>query len=548
MTVRYAPYTLTLRSPAVLTSLGSPANGSQTLPFIPGAALRGAAARKLGAPDLDDECMQVFRTVILDGGVRFLNAYPRAGQRRALPASVSLGVPKGAFVDPLVAWDLAAFTGEAETPETWPEEALSALPDPFITLGAARPIRVQPVLGSRIHQQRDRVHGRAWKEERDGLEETHGTVFSFEYLEAHQEFEGLVQVHGNNNKECDAWIDTVKGALSGPILLGRSRRSGYGGDATIAWGTTRERETEGQGLVNKDLPIDSIFRVLLTSPYVGRNLDSGQLDPAQLKTEVETAFADRAVVIRHRWRFELAGGFNRKWRLELPQALTCAAGSVLVIKTVAPITYSELLAVEHAGLGERRTEGFGRLLLLQGPTQRLTLHAPSSAAQVVPKAEPSEFVQFVEARLLDMAIAQAIDEEAARAVKNSTRPFPTPSLLGRLRSVMRGEPQDALSKLQTWLAQEEPHALRRPAMEQLERCRIAEGKRLSVWLREIADAQNIQQLRHSLRFDALAQRSHVISEATAIKHLTMRAPWIRARLIESTLAALARKQRPRRSQ
>lgn len=550
MIFRYAPYTLSLRSPALLTSLGGDPNSSRTLPFIPGSALRGAAARGLGDPAGDAGRLRAFRTVILDGSVRFLNAYPRAGGRRTLPTPVSLQVDRNGSTgssSEMSAWDLAAFTGDPDADEApWPEVAMSSLAEPFVSLGAAQPLRVQPARGSRIHQQRDRSRGRAWKEDRDGREEAHGAIFAFEFLEAGQEFDGFVQVCGDDDAVCDSLISTVKNALTEPVLLGRSRRAGYGGDAAIAWGTPRDREVDGQGLAGSDLQADAVFRVLLTSPYVGRDPETGQMDPSQFEREIVARLEDRVAIIRRRWRFDLAGGFNRKWRLELPQVLACAAGSVLVLKATAPIPFADLLAVEHAGLGERRAEGFGRLVFLQAPVQRLALRTPSASARPAPTGQPPDLVRFVEARILDSAIERAIKEETVRLAR-SAKASPSPSLLGRLRTAMRQEPESALGTLRTWLAQEGDHRLKRPAMDQLERCRIGNGERLSGWLREMAGGQSDQPLATLLRLDALVQRCHVVSEATAREHWASRTPWIRARLVDSTLAALARKQRDRRS-
>lgn len=550
MIFRYAPYTLSLRSPAVLTSLGGDPNSARTLPFIPGSALRGAVARGLGDPQGDAERLRRFRTVIIDGTVRYLNAYPRAGGRRTLPTPVSLQVDRNGPIGSsgeTSAWDLAALTGDPDADEaTWPEVAMSSLAEPFISLGAAQPLRVQPVHGSRIHQQRDRSRGRAWKEDRDGREEAHGAIFAFEFLDAGQEFDGFVQVCGNDGAICDSLISTVKNALTESVLLGRSRRAGYGGDAAIAWSAPRDREVDGQGLVGGALPADAVFRVLLTSQYVGRDPETGQMDASQIEHEIVAALEDRVAIVRRRWRFDLAGGFNRKWRLELPQALACAAGSVLVLKAIAPIPFADLLAVEHRGLGERRAEGFGRLVVLQAPVQRVALRTPSASARPAPTGQPPALVRFVEARILDSAIGRAIKEEAARLARSSTA-SPSPSLLGRLRTAMREEPESALGTLRTWLAPEGHHRLKRPAMDQLERCRIGNGERLSGWLREMAAGQSDQQLATLLRLDALVQRCHVVSEATAREHWVSRTPWVRARLVDSTLAALARKQRERRS-
>jgi CRISPR-associated protein Csx10 len=548
--VRYLPYTLALRAPAILTGFGGDRNSSRTLPFIPGSALRGVVAQALGDPGDDAERLARFRAFVLGGAVRFLHAYPRASGRRSLPAPISLRVDETDPVDPtgaVRARDLAAFTGEETADgEDWPEGALSALPESFVTIGAARPVLVKPVRGSRIHQQRDRARGRAWKVERDGREEAHGTVFAFEYLEAGQEFEGLVQIRAESDAGCDDLARRVQDRLCGPILLGRSRRGGYGGDATISWGAARSREVEGQGVINSDLPADAEFRVLLTSAYLGRDPDTGQADPACLGAEIVASLGRRAEVVRHRWSFETVGGFNRKWRLELPQALACSAGSVVVLRSTAPIPLRDLLHLEHAGLGERRVEGFGRLVLLHAaPRSSLALQAPVPTGRTTPPAAAPEIVRLAEERIVDGALDRAIREEAERLARTAESP-PSASLLGRLRNALRADPETALATLRVWVSEDGDAGLRRPAMDQLRRCRLRADerrRRLSSWLFAMAGERDDTELARLLRFDALAQRCHVISEDSVHEHLARRAPWVRARLVDAVLAALARRWR-----
>lgn len=548
MICRYVPYTLSLRAPVVLAAIEGDPNSTRSLPYVPGSALRGAAARGLGDPGQDAERALTFRTVILDGSVRFLNAYPRAG-RRTLPTPVSLRIDKTNAIGALgeiQAWDLAAFDTDEES---WPVEPRSAVPEPFVSIGAAQPLRVQPARGSRIHQQRERSRGRAWKKEHDdGREEARGTVFAFEFLEGGQEFDGVIQIRGEDDATCDALAASVQGALQTPILLGRSRRSGYGGDATISWGAVREREVEGQGFVNTDLPSGTVFRALLTSPYVGRDPDTGQIDATRIEAEIVAALGGRVEVVRRRWNFERVGGFNRKWRLELPQALACAAGSVLVLRTSAHLPRADLLAVEHAGLGERRVEGFGRAVFLGAPVPMQMLRAPGTGtAPRAPEGDASELVRFAERRVLDAAVQRAVEEEAVRLANGATA-LPTPSVLGRLRNAMRADPEQSLATLRAWLAPEGPARLKRPAMAQLERCRLKDDRRrLSDWLREMAAQEDGGQLAKQLRIEAIAQRSSIISEVTANEHLTRRAPAIRSRFVDTALAALARRTRKERS-
>jgi CRISPR-associated protein Csx10 len=552
MICRYLPYTLSLRAPAVLAAIEGDPNSTRSLPYVPGSALRGAAARGLGDPGKDAEHARTFRTVILDGSVRFLNAYPRAVGRRTLPTPVSLRIDKtdvGALGE-IKAWDLAAFDCERDTDEeSWPVEPRSAVPEPFVSIGAAQPLRVQPARGSRIHQQRERSRGRAWKKEHeDGREEAHGAVFAFEFLEGGQEFDGVIQIRGEDDAACDALAASVQGALQAPILLGRSRRSGYGGDATISWGAVREREVEGQGFVNADLPSGTEFRALLTSPYVGRDPDTGQIDATRVEAEIVEALGGRVEVVRRRWSFERVGGFNRKWRLELPQTLACAAGSVLVLRTSARVPRTDLLAVEHAGLGERRVEGFGRAIFLGAPVRKQMLRTPGTgAAPRAPEGDASELVRFAERRILDAAVQRAVEEEAVR-LANGVTALPTSSVLGRLRNAMRADPEQALATLRAWLAPEGPARLKRPAMVQLERCRLKDDRsRLSDWLREMAAQEDGGQLAKQLRLETIAQRSSIISEVTANEHLTRRAPAIRSRFVDTALAALARRTRKEKS-
>lgn len=547
MICRYLPYTLRLRAPALLATVDGDPNSSTSLPYVPGAALRGAVARALGDPGSDEERARAFRTLILDGQVRYLNAYPRVADRRSLPAPISLRIDKAAAGSSgeLVTWDLAAF-GPEDDP-AWPDDARATLSEPFVSIGAAQPRRVQPEMDNRFHHQRERARGRAWKVEyADGREEAYGALFAFEFLEAGQQFDGMVQISGDDPAACDALTASVQEALAGTILVGRSRRGGYGGDATLTWGTAREREVEGQGVVNADLSAGTVFRTLLVSPYIGRDPEVGQIDPVRLEAEVCDALGGRVTVVRRCWAFERVGGFNRKWRLELPQAQACAAGSVLVLRTQQRVARSELLAVEHRGLGERRVEGFGRVVFLDAPVRTQILRTSRSMAELpeVPSEVP-EVVHLTQRRMLDAAVARAIDEHAAR-LANAATSLPTPSVIGRLRNVLRVEPELALGTLEAWLAPVGDARLRAPAMAQLERCRLngdGGGRRLADWLRDLATSRDNGWLSDQLGLHAIAQRCALISEDTAREHLRRSGSAIRARLANGALASLARRSR-----
>jgi hypothetical protein len=221
---------------------------------------------------------------------------------------------------------------------------------------------------------------------------------------------------------------------------------------------------------------------------------------------------------------------------------------VLVLETSKPIPLTDFLEVEHSGLGERRVEGFGRVTFLDAPSSTFVLREPAPAPVKPPQeGDVPELVRFAEARIVDAAVERAIQEEAARLARNA-KGIPSSSLLGRLRNAMRTEPETALRTILAWLTDDgSRNQLKRPAMQQLERCRLSGGPRLSEWLRRMAGGNDGQQLAAALRLGALVQRCHIVSEATAREHLAGRDYAVRARLIDSVLAALSREQRRGRS-
>ncbi len=544
MIYRYLPYTLTLQSPAIISALGGDPNSSSTLPFIPGAAVRGAMAKSLGDPGNDATKQREFHDLIFGGRVRYFHAYPSRDELRSVPVPLSLRRKKD---DPgnhqFDLFDLAAFEGhpaEDDDPDScWPEEQLAPLAQRFLTIGSAQPVILQTNMSARLHHQRDRQKGRAWKDQQG---HTHGTIFAFESIHAGQTFQGVIQVRGETDEEVNRTELRVKELLGSLMLVGRSRRAGYGGMAALAWGNVRHREVQGVGReglrpVAGDIPKGDSFRLLLTAAAIVHHPETGHLDPAALPALIETQLQGKAKVVRTRWAFEPMGGFNRKWRLELPQTLAVSAGSVFVLEAVQPIPHGDLLALEHEGLGERKEEGFGRLLFLDKPVQRLTLRKPKEGEPVsVGDAPPPPLVLAIEAKIVWTQVVRTIEERAAE-VAASAKNLPSNSLIGRLRTPLRGDPKEALETLKLWLREgSEAEPLKKPAMEQLERCQVGGHGNLAQWILRATDSEQILSWLHT---DVLVQRNHIVSEQSAGDGLAKRSPEISAKLMDAVLAALA---------
>jgi CRISPR-associated protein Csx10 len=551
---RYLPYTLTLKSPAIITTLGGDPNSSSTLPFIPGSAVRGAVARALGDPGEDTCRQQEFQDLVLGGKVRYLHAYPSADGRRAVPVPVPLRRKKdepagGASMNVM---DLTSFDGhpvvDKDPGEYWPEEQLVPLGPWFVTIGAAQPVLLYPRMSARIHHQRDRQKGRAWK---DAQGNTHGAIFAFESLDAGQSFQGVIQLRGETDQELEQTEKRIRALLGTVILVGRSRRAGYGGTAEIQWESSRGREIVGSGTralqpAARDISKHEHFRLLLTSACIARHAHTGQIDPAAVVELIEGRLDGRARVVRRRWSFEPIGGFNRKWRLELPQVLAVSAGSVFLLEAVQHIPADDLRAIENEGLGERREEGYGRILFLDAPLASITLRVPQEIPSInTGTGQPPQLVSDIEARIVWAHVARKIEEAAAVFAERAVSP-PTNSLIGRLRTPLRGKPEEAIRTLTTWLRSEnEAERLKRPAMEQLERCRVkvdSEWKDLAAW---IMDAIHGEKVLAWLNADVLAQRCHIVSEESAKGVLKERSLEISGKLIDAVLAALAVRNKTR---
>lgn len=542
MITRYFPFTLTLGAPLLATDLGGDPNSATSMQHIPGSAIRGAVARAAG------NNATLLRELVLSGAVRYLNAYPVESNERALPSPRSLRSVKGKQPSrdgSVSLYDLAAFSRvpdeEHDTEGIWPEEDLASDVPAFLVRvgGQMQPADVR--MSSRVHQQRDRSKGHAWKRG----EEAQGTIFSYEAIEPGQVFRGIVLVEGGDDAEVTERFERVRERLPDPLLLGRSRRAGYGGDAVVVWGRARPREVEDWPVIANDVPAGETFRALLTAPYVGRDQRTGQSDPAALGPELLERLGNRDERVRCklvavRGADGVVGGYNRTWGLPLPQAPTMATGTVVVLEANEPVPFRDLVAIEHAGLGERRTEGFGRVCFLQPAYKRVLIQRPQARAKR-PNSTPPALITQIQERLLQDRLDRELTTRAAQLAKSASQ-RPSTALIGRLRTALRREPGSAVRTLTDWLGDGEG-ALRPPAMRQLERCRITPNgstTTLRDWLRRGPEARQLGQL---LRFDAIAQSTafDVAQPSRAALDSQAQAIWLR--LVDTTLEVMARRNR-----
>jgi CRISPR-associated protein Csx10 len=559
----YLLFDLTLRSPAIVSTPSADPNSAASQLFIPGSTIRGAFAAWLIAAG-EDSTGELFRRLVLSGMVRYLHAYPKISGARGLPIPLSWKSPKD---KPRVAIDLAGYLGKPteETDaedfgEAWPVSALASCGGNFVSTSVDSGSRTLDSVQTRarVHQQRDRAKGRAWS---DPQEHTHGAIFAYECIEERQTFTGMIQVTDAAASD----VDRIKKFLAEPILVGRSRRAGYGGDGFISEVREFTREFAGaSGGLTTDVPVGARFRVLLTSAYVGRHPRTGQVDPTALEHDLVDALGGHVVVERWRWAFETVGTFNRKWALETPQVLAVRGGSVVVLRATQNVSLSALHAVEHDGLGERRVEGFGRVVFLAHADDHDTLIRLKSAEDSLPAAMPansterSPQLRFLETRIVLEAARAELDRVSRLDIAKTATKLPSNSLLGRLRAPLRGaldedSAQQCLQTLATWCGTGQG-ALKDRARDGLKQCRVKVGetdKQLLDWLAGLATVPNGQTgwtmlltaTGNQASVSAIATRHHLTSVEAAKNILETNAASLRVHFIDAVLAAMARRNR-----
>jgi CRISPR-associated protein Csx10 len=294
--------------PVLANTLGGEPNSANSLYYIPGGLLRGAAINAYSKTrNAGDD---TFRRLFLDGSTRFLNAYPVSSNGRSLPLPVQYKKPKY--------FDASSFGNVV----------------------GGKIVALEEELQINVHTQRDAELGHATT--------ARGAVYRYIALPARMKFEGAVLTAS----QADA--DEIEALLKNkPILLGKARTAGYG-HAEIQTGKL-EGWSEGNPSAkpNGTITLTFVSPAIIRDPYGQASLDIQLALQARLGVDVS--------IIRSFHRAEVVGGFNRTWGLPLPQTLAIAAGSVFEIKANA--SSESLQKLEETGLGERRAEGFGRIAI-----------------------------------------------------------------------------------------------------------------------------------------------------------------------------------------
>ncbi|MDZ8227615.1 RAMP superfamily CRISPR-associated protein [Nostoc sp. ChiVER01] len=432
--------TLSLRTqqPILATSFAGDPNSDVSYSYIPGSMIRGAVIgrymKQHSLSELNLAKDEVKRLFFDGNSTCYLNAYLQSKEgKRTLPIPRSWFKEKNTELtdeSPLRVYDFSLDKGdELETPKPFGEG--------FWTKERGMITHYKENRRINIHNHRDRKKGRSRQGE--------GEIFRYEAIDSEQTFQAVILC----SSETDAQVIRNLLAKSPDIWLGGSQSAGYGHTQIHISNIIDAADWNEVNIpVDDDDRTDRKFlTATLLSDLILRD-DWGQYAiippstkheiPAPLTRELKKILGGEIQPIRCFSSSTIVGGFNRKWGLPLPTVTALAAGSVFVFKLENSLTSEQIQVIETKGIGERKTEGFGRVTINWLNQEDFILKVPDPISDTsVPKLE-TDSSHNLAAQMAERLLHKKLDEALQKYLgRNSIKGDIRNSQLSRLEFVAR---------------------------------------------------------------------------------------------------------------
>jgi CRISPR-associated protein Csx10 len=516
-------YTIELLEPLLANSLAGDANSAQSLRYVPGSLVRGAVIGEYlkGDQTAFDAGRDDLRRLFFDARTRYLHAYPVLNDgQRSLPAPLAwhkLKTPDQP--EPREGSELFDLSINEERQK----QLVGVSGDGFCGLRNERAVWVEVGEHLNIHNQRDAIFGRAT--------EDRGAVFRYEALPAGLKLKGIVLTEFAEDAA------KIKDLLDGKTFrFGKSRTAGYGAarvevneDLSVDWTEAGnsvvgvDEPTDGadylpseSGLSDAEaLPdsspaptprsYDQFILTMLSETLVCDANGQPSLDPLPaLRRKLGSQYTLTMDNERSFRRAEVVGGFNRKWGLPLPQVAAIAAGSTLTIKVSPPIPIDELREwqrlLQADGLGERRVDGFGRIVVewYYNPPKHWAKEAQAQPADLSTAVALTVEERALTERMLLRLLRRDVDQLLAQAIhKYEVKGKIANSQLSRWRSVIydalnEDSPVRQIGRVTQFLVSEEEKGS--SGWEAMRRARVTgtgrDKPRLTDWVKAVLSQSN----------------------------------------------------------
>lgn len=394
--------------PLLITQLSAgEENSSTAFNFIPGSVLRGAVINHYLRKHLIKDAAHdlICRRLFFNGAVKYLNAYPLnpLGQR-SLPKPLSWRIRKDDQKNSKsTIYDFAIeFRDDVDNPML-PSGDFCWVDEDFVGIDG-------PTHYISIHNA---------SEDRNAKREDDSTVYRYDAIAAGENFAGVIVT-----KELGD-LQTFSSLLNGAeFSLGGSRSAGFG---RVRFEDLQIME-DWQEYTKNDEDVGELIILTLLSDAIIRDRNG------QITTELKSVLGWDP--LRYYQKIRIVGGFNRKWGLPLVQSLAIQAGSVFVYRA-SDVDRRILQQLEQDGIGERRSEGFGRVAI-NWHTQAELQRRSSAKDSILPLPSLSEESQQLAQCMAERRLRNILDRKLIDAISQlRIDSAPKNAQLSRLRLIVR---------------------------------------------------------------------------------------------------------------
>lgn len=404
--MKYVNYILDAEEPIKMGDQGSQAN-SDALSYIAGSAIRGAVI---------SECVKAGMSVEeLVKKTRFFDAYIVDGERNTMPIPLVYYADKHAIrenesrMQKEASAELTIRTCLTDVPKEGEQHVDSNGYALFEPNGCLVTVQVRKTANLHI---------------RVGNTPAEKAMYRYEAIEEKQSFGGAIVCEDSETAEM--YKDMIEGKV---LYLGGSKGSGYGrckvrkaevlsyDQYLTGYGISRTN-TDGTLVVyamSNLLPNDEFGGIVgeISGEYLAGALGITEVKP--VKSFVATG---------------VSGGFNHMWRAGSVQRNYVKAGSVFVYTYRGELEDDAVLRLEEQGIGMRRQDGFGRVLI--NPDLDRTSRVMSDKARDVQMTEVSdedrEVLSLIGREIGEGRYQKAIEEMALKCAGENRKLVSTFSL------------------------------------------------------------------------------------------------------------------------
>lgn len=383
--------------------------------FIPGTLLLAALNSRLNGWLGPDRKL----SALAAGALQISHAYPALGDHRLLPLPLALVQPKQGGDAHTYLNSLKELPPKHEQHK--PRQGVFVSPRSEGGHHAACTVLMQTATHATINDERQRPT------------EDVGGVYTYQAIAAHQSFVAELRLHKSLLPKADISL------FNGRYRLGRSKKDDYGLVELSAC-----RSNEAVPLLPKGL---EGFSLWLTSPLLIRNTRlQASTNLADLERHLSEELGCLVTATPVHLRSQRDDGWQTRWQASRPSRMGFAAGSCFAVKRRDAGLFDpvKLMALQAAGLGERRGEGYGELRIEAPMLQQEKIHlgaapspgpAPAAATAVAGEFWPKLLKRHWQGEIQRRTLLLALDP-TFRATTLAISSGDSNSQLGNLRACL----------------------------------------------------------------------------------------------------------------